>query len=688
MTRQTRRRVTLLVLSVGIFAAVVVAWVEYQQARAGYDAYRERIQPGVRIAGVDVGWHTARQAEEKVWQWVAEPYYRDFVLHYQEQTLTLSPAEDLGFAIPVEALVDEAEAASHQYDYWDGFLLWIQDEAATLDLEVPLQMTWDHSAAARFLSEVAQARDISTIEPMVDVQSLTFYPGRPGRRLEVESSAALINEQVPHPEQRAVTLPVEIVEPDHNPRRIESMLSTLGPVMERAPSPPSYYTATVPISTTGGIEGTPTVSHTGELTWTFPHLVSYTGHLTTTYGFFFDPGQPGNTFDVDEAVREVQTALQAGQTEPITFEPDLVPPPPITPSLLIPPLEARLSEFPGVTSLLVKDLDAGEVIYESNVDYVLSGMSIVKIGIMVEVYRFYGGEVDPQTHQELLDMLGSESCNPCANRLLAAIGGGSSYDGAARVTNTMRRLGLDNYYLCAPFRVEARHNNPQLPYALAEPPNRSLCAPAVWVANPSFGITDSRSAPFSLQTGTGLTTFVSRAAVLELSQATTPRYDRCVRATPREMANLLEMIHACTQDTGLLREAYPNIFGPQECHDMIEIMAANDLRNLLGAGIPADVKLAHKHGFAGYGVSWGDTRGEVGIVFPRTSRTKGTGTTWLISFYIWQDTPWIDFGVNQPLFRDVSNMLYNYFNPESPYWPLPPWAPPPEEEDTSGNGTM
>ena len=27
-------------------------------------------------------------------------------------------------------------------------------------------------------------------------------------------------------------------------------------------------------------------------------------------------------------------------------------------------------------------------------------------------------------HQELVDMLGSESCNPCANRLLATVGGG------------------------------------------------------------------------------------------------------------------------------------------------------------------------------------------------------------------------------------------------------------------------
>jgi len=452
----------------------------------------------------------------------------------------------------------------------------------------------------------------------------------------VDASAEMINERVFEPAQRGISLSVITVEPDQSPARIESMLSTLGPVMERPPIPPSYYTATVPLSTTGGLEGTPLVDYTGPLTWTFPHFVSYTGHLTQTTGFFFDPGEPGYTFNVAKATALVQQALKAGATDPITFEPDLVPPPPITPELLLPPLKARLAEFPGVTSILVKNLDSGETIYESNIDYVLSGMSIVKIGIMVEVYRYFGGEVDTQTHQELVDMLGSESCNPCANRLLATVGGGSASAGAAKVTQTMRRLGLANFYLCAPFRVVDLWQD---------------TGEIVWTAN-------------------ALSTFL-------LQSSEVPRYDRCVRATPREMANLVEMIQVCTQDEGLLRDAYPNIFKPPACQDMIDIMAANDLRNMLGSGIPSWVKLAHKHGFSGYDVPWGDTRGEVGIVF-------SPGANWLISFYIWQDTAWINWGINQPLYRDVSNMLYNYFNADEPFWPLPPWSPEPEEESGQG----
>jgi hypothetical protein len=570
------KRALLLAVILVLIIGGAVGWLVFRQARAEYDAYRMRIQQGITIAGVDVGWHTPEEAREKVVDWVARPYYRDFVLHYEDEALALSPTDDLDFAIPVDEMVAEAVSASHQYDYWDGFKMWIQGQAQSLDLDIPLRMTFDESDATRHLTEIAERHDRDTVEPMVDVRALTFIPGVPGRRLDVKTSAMMISELVPDPAQREVILPVNLIEPDQSQARIKSMLSTLGPVMERPPTPGSFFTATVPLSST--------LDYTGELTWTFPHFASYTGHLTQTTGFFFDPGEPGYTFNVTKATSLVDLKLRAGLTEPITFEPDLVPPPPITPSLLIPPLEARLDEFPGVTSILVKNLDTGQTIYDSNADYILSGMSIVKIGIMVEVYRHFGGKVDDQTHQELLDMLGSASCNPCANRLLATVGGGSSYDGAAAVTNTMRRLGLKNFYLCAPFRVVER-----------------------WDDEEQFGLAHGDQLIWTASTG------------LWLVQDQTPRYDRCVRATPREMANLVEMIYQCTQDGGLLRDAYPNVFSPESCEEMIDIMAANDLRNMLGAGIPDWVKLAHKHGFSGYGVSWGDTRGEVGAVFSSAS---------------------------------------------------------------------
>ena len=625
----------LVLLLLFLAAAGVVGWINYQRMRDEYDAYRALIQPGIMIAGVDVGGLSPEEAAEQVRSRVANPYFQDFFLAYQDEILVLSPRDALALKIPVDEMVMEAVAASHSYDYWEGFRLWVRGETETLDRQIPLRMDFDKSAAAGYLESAAEAHDVLPTEPMVDVKKLAFLPGSPGWHLDVESAARMVNERVADPNQRHVELPVHIDEPDQSQARIASMLSTLGPLMEKAPTPPSYFTATMPVSTTGGLTGTPLVTYTGELTWTFPQFAGYDGPLTTTHGYFFDPGEPGARFDVEGATRQVEQVLRAGTDEPIAFESEPVEQPPVGADLLVPALEERLARFPGVSSILVKNLDTGELIHESNADYVLAGMSVVKIAILIEVYRHFGGEIDEQTHKELTAMLGSESCNPCANRLLATLGGGSAHAGAQRVTNTMRRLGLANFYLCAPFRVvELWDSEGQVVWAVYVPSQLSTASP--------------------------------------VAQTEVPRYDRCVRATPREMANLLEMTFQCTQDKGLLRDTYPGVFTPAACQEMIDIMAANDLRNMLGAGIPAEVKMAHKHGFAGYDVPWGDTRAEVGIIY-------SPGATYLVSFYIWADTPWLNFGIVQPLYRDVSNMLYNFANPEDPFWPRPQWAPQPEE---------
>ena len=640
----------LVVLLLAVAGAGLLGWNAYKRYRAQYDAYLALIQPGVTVAGVPVGWLSPEVARAKVMETIAAPYYQDFTLLYQDQPLTLSPEIDLAFDIPVTDMVDEAMAASHQYDYWKGFWRWLKGSVETLTLDVPLRTSHDQEAAGRFMAKVAEAYNVTPTEPMVDTKHLAFIPGKPGRRLDVDVAAQMVNERVDSPQERQVTLPVTIVEPDQSSARIRSMLDTLGPAMERDPGPPSFYTATMPISTTGGIEGTPRITYTGELTWTFPYFASYQGPLTTTYAHFFNLGEPGLTFNVDKALRQVEQALRAGVTTTITFEPDWVPPPALKPGILIPPLKARLAEFPGVTSILVKNLDTGQTIYDSNTKLVLSGMSIVKIGIMVEVYRYFGGTVDQQTHQELLDMMGVESCNPCANRLMATLGSGSATAGAQRVTAAMQQLGLPNFRLCAPFQVVERwDSDPEL----------------IWTG---FGLDSLRSqAEFEWDFMPPVPYASTWAAPSEV-----PRYDRCVKTTPAEMARLLEMIYQCTSDKGTLRRIYPKIT-PAACQEMIDIMASNNLRNMLGAGIPAEVKLAHKHGFSGYAVSWGDTRGEVGIVF-------SPGATYLVSFYIWQDIDWINWGINQPLYRDVSNMLYNFFNPTQPFWPEPPWAPQPGEE--------
>ena len=154
-----------LVVSVG----GIVGWANYQRLRAEYDAYRALIQPGIHVAGVPVGGLTSEEAHARVTAQVAAPYYRDFSLSYLDETMTLAPGTDLGLEIPVDEMVNEAVESSHEYDYWEGFKLWVQGETIPLEMDVPLQMTFDEEAAGQYLAEVAGRLDIPPVEPMLDL---------------------------------------------------------------------------------------------------------------------------------------------------------------------------------------------------------------------------------------------------------------------------------------------------------------------------------------------------------------------------------------------------------------------------------------------------------------------------------------------------------------------------------------
>jgi hypothetical protein len=141
----TFRRLFALFLAVVIVVAGVVAWTSYRRIRADYDAYRGLIQAGIHVSGVPVGGLTPEEARARVTEQVAEPYYREFALSYLDENITLSPGTDLGLEIPVDQMVKEAVAASHHYDYWEGFKLWIQGKTIPLEMDVPLALSFGGS---------------------------------------------------------------------------------------------------------------------------------------------------------------------------------------------------------------------------------------------------------------------------------------------------------------------------------------------------------------------------------------------------------------------------------------------------------------------------------------------------------------------------------------------------------------
>ena len=314
------------------------------------------------------------------------------------------------------------------------------------------------------------------------------------------------------------------------------------------------------------------------------------------------PGQREQRLDVEASLPLVIAALNSATQREV----DLVvklgdqEPPPIDMTVLQQMLEGRLDNFDGVYSVYVKDLTTGEEL-AINAGVAYAGMSILKIAIMVETYRYLDGPPDQDTTKILTETM-TLSGNFTANLLLRyVIGDGDIYQGVRRLNESMRYLGLVNTFMAAPYDEDV------LPQHIRTPANSR---------------TDINTHP-----------------------------DPFMQTTPQDMGLLLEMIYQCANGGGTLIAAYPDKITPDECRAMLDMMSENRIDALIEAGVPEDTRVAHKHGWIG------DTHGDAGIVF-------SPGGDYVLCMYLYHPD-WLEWEVSSPIMADLSQAVYRYFNRES-----------------------
>ncbi|MBI3287533.1 MAG: serine hydrolase, partial [Chloroflexi bacterium] len=326
------------------------------------------------------------------------------------------------------------------------------------------------------------------------------------------------------------------------------------------------------------------------------------------------PGQEERRLDLEASLPVVERALLSidGRVADLAVERK----PPLQPelSVLRDLLKHRIDQFVGLVGLYLTDLGSGQRL-EINSDTVYSGMSIVKVGIMVTTLIDLNG-VDPDEDirnymlKIAIDPVGS---NYWANLLLGEIGDGSQTLGAQRTTQTLRALGLMRTFIRSPYHIETGYR----PLGLARALEVDRLRPANQSANPD---------PF-------------------------------IQTSPHDIGTLLEMIYYCAQGRGPLMEIYPGQITPSGCQLILDVLKENPVRPWLGSGIPAEISLAHKHGFL-Y-----DTIGDAGIVY-------SSGGDYVLSVFVYANTDWLGCGA-QPIFFDISRLVYAFFNLESGLWSPP-----------------
>lgn len=345
--------------------------------------------------------------------------------------------------------------------------------------------------------------------------------------------------------------------------------------------------------------------------------------LSTGVGFV--EGKPGYVTDIPASLPAVQAALYDPQNRTSLLV--ITELPPLEPSMqmLKKAIETQLATFEGIGSIFVMDLQTGEEI-GINADLALTGTSILKIAIFMEAYRALDN-LPTEEQLQLFDDTATRSSNYAANLLLHIVAGeDNTYKGVDLLTESMQRLGLINTFMVVPFDADPPSYRPQT------------------LLTPANSRTDINTLP-----------------------------DPGRQTTAEDIGTLLGMIYSCAKGGGALLVVYPQDLTPAECQAIIDLMVKNEEGNLIRFGVPEGTVVSHKHGWAL------STHADAGIIF------SPNGDYVFVEYLFLPGGDWLVADYSFPILRELSRIVYNYFNRDNPYLGRPS-EPIEEQPPTVGEG--
>lgn len=330
-----------------------------------------------------------------------------------------------------------------------------------------------------------------------------------------------------------------------------------------------------------------------------PYGVALAPGTPFTSTFMFQAGQPGLQLEPTLSAQRVVEALSSPTERQAHLVLVEVPPPAPTIEELEKLLIARTDRFPGFVSVFIRPVNGNEEV-SIDPEVAFAGMSVMKIPIMMELYRSVLDQPPDVETTKLLTSTMGLSGNFTANLLLRLIGGGeigNEWQGATRVTETLQGLGLQNTFMATPYDTE-----------------RMLRT----YTTPANSRTDYNTQP-----------------------------DSHMQTTAKDIALILEWIVQCSEGGGTLLAALPEQLTPDECSQMLEFMALNRKHILLETGVPEGTRYVHKHGFVD------DSHGDVAAFWSPAG-------PYIVSLFIYKPG-WVEWELSSSIMADVSKAAWDYF---------------------------
>ncbi len=327
----------------------------------------------------------------------------------------------------------------------------------------------------------------------------------------------------------------------------------------------------------------------------------------------WQPGAPGRQVDVERSLEGIAAAFMDTDDREWPLVVQEVPGPGPELKLLAKTLDTYTSDFLGFASFYLQDLTTDEVV-EFDSDVAFSGMSNLKLLIVMAVMRDIDGIASDTDLGQWIDLALGDSNNAAANLLLLALGDGDVLRGAAEVTDFGRQLGLQNTFILTGYDDPSPVN------------------PPVTLAN---------------------------------SQEWDTRPDSHLQTTAADMGRVLAGIHECTQGHGILVETFPGEITSTECQAILFYLTHNDFQEMIWGGLPepAERTVLHKHGFSF------EQHGNVALVW-------GPAGPYVLSFFLYRPE-WLDWAISNGTMYNVSRITWRYFEEVAKRTDRTP-SPPPE----------
>lgn len=336
-------------------------------------------------------------------------------------------------------------------------------------------------------------------------------------------------------------------------------------------------------------------------------VITTTEALSRSFGYL-----PGRSLDVDAALAQIREALASNPGRAITLElsADTAPPRPKLEQLRE-QVEAMSKEWKGVVGFRLTDLASGESIGFQD-GTVFAGASTIKVAIMLNAYV----NLDKFTRlqETWLKKMIVESDNLAANGLLAAAAGGQgteyAFVGADEMSTMLQnQLGLEHTYLYVPYE--------SVDYIAQNKP-KYRCGPKGAVGEKPY-----------------------------------TEMGACLRATPRAIAKIYQLIDQCANGEGVLLDEFAKL-SPERCQEMLDRLETNGDKTRMVAGVPAGVRVEHKSGWIE------DMQADAGTV-------RSPGGDYVLAVYIYRPLPagrylWAD-EIMAPIVAAFSRLAYTAYNP-------------------------